>query len=227
MQMFKDRVGDHDDRGGQEAPRTSARRCTCVDHINRPLLIGQGANDPRVKQAEADQIVKAMQKKKIPVTYVLFPDEGHGFPRPENRLAFNAVTEAFLAEHLGGRYEPIGDAFPRLDHHGADRRGAGAQPAGSAGGACKEVGRSRALGIGPATGCSCHFYESLLRVKLRVEEFFNAAGNPSLLFEHRPLPSPSGWFEIAKAALSAFGLDGLSVCPSGTRAHLRNAGSRR
>ena len=44
-----------------------------------------------------------MQEKKIPVTYVLFPDEGHGFARPENNLAFNAVTEAFLAEHLGGR----------------------------------------------------------------------------------------------------------------------------
>ncbi len=52
-----------------------------------------------------------MKEKKIPVTYVLFPDEGHGFARPENSLAFYAVTEAFLAEHLGGRYEPIGDAF--------------------------------------------------------------------------------------------------------------------
>ena len=72
---------------------------THVDKIKKPLLIGQGANDPRVKQAEADQIVKAMQEKKIPVTYVLYPDEGHGFARPENRLAFNAVTEAFLAEH--------------------------------------------------------------------------------------------------------------------------------
>src|SRR5262249_51264114 len=73
--------------------------------------IGQGANDPRVKQSESDQIVKAMQEHKIPVTYVLFPDEGHGFARPENRLAFNAVMEAFLARHLGGRHEPIGKAF--------------------------------------------------------------------------------------------------------------------
>jgi dienelactone hydrolase len=70
----------------------------------------KGANDPRVKQAESDQIVKALQDKKIPVTYVLFPDEGHGFARPENRLAFYAVTEAFLAKHLGGRYEAFGDA---------------------------------------------------------------------------------------------------------------------
>jgi dipeptidyl aminopeptidase/acylaminoacyl peptidase len=82
-----------------------------VDKIKKPLLIGQGANDPRVKQAEADQIVKAMQAKKTPVTYVLYPDEGHGFARPENRMSFYAVAEAFLAQHLGGRAEPIGDAF--------------------------------------------------------------------------------------------------------------------
>ena len=78
-------------------------------------MIGQGANDPRVKQAEADQIVKAMNAKKIPVTYVLFHDEGHGFARPENRFAFYAVTEGFLAKHLGGRYEPIGNAFNGAD----------------------------------------------------------------------------------------------------------------
>lgn len=84
---------------------------THVDKIKRPLLIGQGANDPRVKKVESDQIVEAMQKKKLPVTYVLFPDEGHGFARPENRLAFFAVTEAFLARQLGGRYQAIGDAF--------------------------------------------------------------------------------------------------------------------
>ncbi len=64
-----------------------------------------------MNQAEADQIVSAMQAKKIPVTYVLFPDEGHGFHRPENNLAFTAVTEAFLARQLGGRYEAIGEAF--------------------------------------------------------------------------------------------------------------------
>ncbi|HQN40339.1 MAG TPA: prolyl oligopeptidase family serine peptidase, partial [Thermoanaerobaculia bacterium] len=75
------------------------------------LLIGQGANDPRVKQAESDQIVTAMKEKKIPVTYVLFPDEGHGFARPENNKAFNAITEAFLAEHLGGRFEPVDRDF--------------------------------------------------------------------------------------------------------------------
>jgi len=67
-----------------------------VDSITKPLLIGQGANDPRVKQAESDQVVEAMNKKNIPVSYVLFPDEGHGFARPENRLAFFSIAEVFL-----------------------------------------------------------------------------------------------------------------------------------
>jgi dipeptidyl aminopeptidase/acylaminoacyl peptidase len=79
--------------------------------IARPLLIAQGANDPRVKQAESDQIVAAMKAKGIPVTYVLYPDEGHGFARPQNRNSFYAVSEAFLAECLGGRYEPVGTDF--------------------------------------------------------------------------------------------------------------------
>jgi len=77
-----------------------------VDRINSPLLIGQGANDPRVKQAESEQIVAAMRKASKPVAYVLFPDEGHGFARPENRLQFYAVAEAFLAKFLGGQFEP-------------------------------------------------------------------------------------------------------------------------
>jgi dipeptidyl aminopeptidase/acylaminoacyl peptidase len=110
IQMFKDRVGDFTTEEGQKF-LTGRSPLTYVDRIKKPLLIGQGANDPRVKQAEADQIVKAMQEKKIPVTYVLFPDEGHGFARPPNRLAFNAVTEAFLSVHLGGRYQPVGDDF--------------------------------------------------------------------------------------------------------------------
>lgn len=84
---------------------------THVANIKKPLLIGQGANDPRVKQAESDQIVAAMQERNIPVTYVLYPDEGHGFNRPPNNLSFNAVTESFLGRCLGGQVEPIGDAF--------------------------------------------------------------------------------------------------------------------
>lgn len=82
-------------------------------NIVRPLLIGQGANDPRVNQAESDQIVSAMKSKGIPVTYVLFPDEGHGFARPENNIAFNAVTENFLSACLAGRAEPIGETVKR------------------------------------------------------------------------------------------------------------------
>lgn len=76
-----------------------------VDQIKAPLLIGQGANDPRVKQAEADQIAFSMKKKGIPVEYVLYPDEGHGFARPDNRIDFNGRVELFLKEHLGGRAE--------------------------------------------------------------------------------------------------------------------------
>ena len=112
VQLFKDRVGDWTSDEGRKFLEDRSP-LTRVDKIRKPLLIGQGANDPRVKQAESDQIVKAMQMHKIPVTYVLFPDEGHGFARPPNSLAFNAVTEAFLAKHLGGRYEPIGSAFER------------------------------------------------------------------------------------------------------------------
>lgn len=110
IDMFTTRVGDHRTEEGRKF-LTERSPLTRVDQIRRPLLIGQGANDPRVKQAEADQIVKAMQEKNIPVTYVLYPDEGHGFARPENRLSFFAVTEAFLSQHLGGRYEPIKDDF--------------------------------------------------------------------------------------------------------------------
>jgi dipeptidyl aminopeptidase/acylaminoacyl peptidase len=76
-----------------------------IDQIKAPLLIGQGANDQRVKQTEADQIAFAMHEKGIPVEYVLFPDEGHGFARPPNRIHFNAIVEQFLEKHLGGRHE--------------------------------------------------------------------------------------------------------------------------
>jgi dipeptidyl aminopeptidase/acylaminoacyl peptidase len=108
--MFTSRVGDPDTEEGHTI-LVNASPLTHVDKITRPLLIGQGANDPRVKQAESDQIVTAMNAKKIPVTYVLFPDEGHGFARPENRLSFTAVAEAFVGDCLGGRVEPFGADF--------------------------------------------------------------------------------------------------------------------
>jgi dipeptidyl aminopeptidase/acylaminoacyl peptidase len=82
-----------------------------VQSIKKPLLIGQGANDIRVNQAESDQIVAAMKANGLDVTYLLHPDEGHGLERPENRLAWLAVVETFLATHLGGRAEAIGDEF--------------------------------------------------------------------------------------------------------------------
>jgi len=110
MPVMKLRVGDYSTEEGRKY-LDSRSPLNFVDKIAKPLLIAQGAKDPRVKQQEADQIVAAMKEKKIPVTYVLFNDEGHGMARPENRFAFYAIAEAFLAEHLGGRFEPIGDAF--------------------------------------------------------------------------------------------------------------------
>jgi dipeptidyl aminopeptidase/acylaminoacyl peptidase len=109
-EQFAKRVGDHRTEEGRKllAERSPLHR---ADAIKKPLLIGQGANDPRVKQAESDQIVKALQEKNIPVSYVLYPDEGHGFARPQNRLSFNAVAEVFLSNCLGGAHEPIGDAL--------------------------------------------------------------------------------------------------------------------
>jgi len=82
---------------------------TRVDAITKPLLIGQGGNDPRVVKAESDQIVAAMKARKLPVTYINYPDEGHGFVRPENRLSFFAISEGFLSKCLGGRAEPMGE----------------------------------------------------------------------------------------------------------------------
>ena len=76
-----------------------------VDAIKIPILIAQGANDPRVKQAESEQIVAAMKAKGLPYEYLLFPDEGHGFAKPENRLKFYGKTEKFLATYFGGRCE--------------------------------------------------------------------------------------------------------------------------
>jgi dipeptidyl aminopeptidase/acylaminoacyl peptidase len=102
------RVGD---------PRTEAGRAllrersplTRAGAISKPLLVLQGANDPRVVKAESDQIVAAVRKRGLPVTYVLYPDEGHGFSVPANRISSYAIIEAFLARHCGGpRFEPLG-----------------------------------------------------------------------------------------------------------------------
>ena len=78
---------------------------------SKPCMNAQGANDPRVKQAESDQIVGAMKDAGIPVTYVLYPDEGHGFAKPSNSISFVAITENFLSECIGGRAEPLGEVL--------------------------------------------------------------------------------------------------------------------
>jgi acetyl esterase/lipase len=108
--LWKVRTGDYTTEAGLRflEERSPLNR---ADRIVRPLLIGQGANDVRVKASESEQIVAAMQQHGIPVTYVSYGDEGHGLGRPENRRSFKAVVEAFLAAHLGGRCEPVGNDF--------------------------------------------------------------------------------------------------------------------
>ncbi len=102
LATFHKRVGNPDT---EEEFLKSRSPLFKVDQIKIPLLIAQGANDPRVKQAESEQIVAAMKDKSIEYQYMLFPDEGHGFAKPENRLTFYAAAEKFLARYLGGRYE--------------------------------------------------------------------------------------------------------------------------
>lgn len=110
--MFDQRMGNVDDPA-DAALITHASPLTYADRIVRPLLIAQGGNDARVKPAESEQIVAAIEKHGGSVTYVLYPDEGHGFVRPENNLDFAARAEAFLAAHLGGRLEPVsGERVP-------------------------------------------------------------------------------------------------------------------
>ncbi|MGY6552786.1 MAG: alpha/beta fold hydrolase [Erythrobacter sp.] len=110
VKIFHERMGDPNTKEGLALLR-AASPLYKADQITKPLLIAQGANDPRVKQAESDQIVDAMKASGIPVTYVLYPDEGHGFAKPANNIAFFAIAENFLAQCLGGRAEPLGDVL--------------------------------------------------------------------------------------------------------------------
>ena len=103
LQVMYERVGNPETEEEFLKSRSPLFR---VDSIQIPMLIVQGANDVRVKQAESEQIVEAMAEKGIDHEYILFPDEGHGFLKEENRLSFYAATEQFLAKHLGGRSEP-------------------------------------------------------------------------------------------------------------------------
>ncbi|HEY4849556.1 MAG TPA: S9 family peptidase [Streptosporangiaceae bacterium] len=100
--QFHRRVGDPEADADFLWSRSPLSRASS---IRIPLLIAQGANDPRVKQAESEQIVAALRDAGIDHEYLLFPDEGHGFAKPENRLRFYAAAERFLARHLGGRTE--------------------------------------------------------------------------------------------------------------------------
>ena len=110
--VFYTRVGNPNDPK-DKGRLTAASPLFSADKIKIPMLIGQGANDPRVKQAEAEQIVDAIAKHRGNAVYVLYPDEGHSFARRENRLDFAARLEKFLADNLGGRYEPMkGDRIP-------------------------------------------------------------------------------------------------------------------
>jgi hypothetical protein len=83
----------------RQSPISSAAK------IKTPLLVAQGANDPRVKKAESERIVIALRDRGFPVEYILAPDEGHGFARPVNSMALWAASEAFFAKHLGGRFQ--------------------------------------------------------------------------------------------------------------------------
>jgi dipeptidyl aminopeptidase/acylaminoacyl peptidase len=104
--FFLTRVGNPSDPNDKKL-LTAASPLFSADKIKIPILIGQGANDPRVKQAESEQIVDAIAKHRGNAVYVLYADEGHGFVRPENRLDFVARIEKFLADNLVGRYEPM------------------------------------------------------------------------------------------------------------------------
>ena len=108
------RVGDHQTAAGRQLLQ-SRSPFHFRDRIDRPLLIAQGGRDLRANPRESSQLVRTMEQQRIPVTYLLFPNEGHGFAVPENRLAFYAIAETFLAEHLGGRHQPIGDALAQVE----------------------------------------------------------------------------------------------------------------
>jgi dipeptidyl aminopeptidase/acylaminoacyl peptidase len=103
---FKKRIGDWEKDTDFLKTRSPLFK---ADRIKVPLLIVQGANDPKVKQTEADQVVQAIRKNGGQVQYLLFPDEGHGVTRPENSMKCFAAEEAFLAKYLGGRCEPASE----------------------------------------------------------------------------------------------------------------------
>jgi dipeptidyl aminopeptidase/acylaminoacyl peptidase len=101
--MFTLRVGDAEN---DEALNTKMSPLFHAEKVKAPLIIAQGANDPRVNIKESDQMVEAMRAKGLKVDYIVYTDEGHGFARPNNRLDFYGRVDEFLAKQLGGRMEP-------------------------------------------------------------------------------------------------------------------------
>ncbi len=92
-------VGNPDDPADR-ARMTATSPALNADRIATPLLVAQGARDPRVNKAESDQIVEALRRRGVDVQYIVKDDEGHGFANEENRFEFYAAMEAFLARHL-------------------------------------------------------------------------------------------------------------------------------
>jgi dipeptidyl aminopeptidase/acylaminoacyl peptidase len=104
---FAVRMGDVSTEQGKAVLKT-ASPLNSTDKIKTPLLVAQGANDPRVNRREAEQIVIALRDRGFPVDYILAPDEGHGFARPVNNMALYMESERFLAKYLGGRFQDGG-----------------------------------------------------------------------------------------------------------------------
>ncbi|MEO0482235.1 MAG: S9 family peptidase [Planctomycetota bacterium] len=130
VELWRSRVGDISTSEGR-AFLESRSPLTFADRITAPLLLAHGDRDPRVPRAESDAMAEALVKRGLPVTYVVFPDEGHMLSRPSNRLAFFGLVERFLAEHLGGRAEPVADDLERSSGELRFEAGSEAHDAGS------------------------------------------------------------------------------------------------
>ena len=98
LEMLYEMVG-HPERDAERLRSTSPY--FHADRIAAPLLVAQGANDPRVRKPESDQIVEALRSRGVEVDYLVKDDEGHGFQNEENLFEFYRAMERFLARHLG------------------------------------------------------------------------------------------------------------------------------
>jgi dipeptidyl aminopeptidase/acylaminoacyl peptidase len=135
------RIGDPRTPEGRQALRERSP-LFAVDAMRAPLLVGQGARDVRVPRGESDQIVAALAARRVPVTYLLFPNEGHGLAQPQNRLAWYSAVEGFFGQCLGGVVEPVGDSFQGAEVYAV--RGGGLIPG------LANVARRPSAGVAPA-----------------------------------------------------------------------------